>query len=113
MEHKEFEALEDRIRARAHHIWEREGCPDGRAERDDWRQETTTDMDVPEATEHTLADLLYDEVRRRAYALWEAEGRPEGRNHEHWLAAEREVMREHGIHAAAPQPSPDRPAKKQ
>lgn len=31
---------DDQIRARAHHIWEREGCPDGRAE-DHWQMART------------------------------------------------------------------------
>jgi hypothetical protein len=31
-------------------------------------------------------------IRQRAFDMWEAEGKPEGREHDHWLAAEREVL---------------------
>ncbi len=33
-------------------------------------------------------------IRQRAYGLWEAAGQPQGREHEHWLAAEKEVLEE-------------------
>ena len=31
-------------------------------------------------------------IRTRAYELWEAAGHPEGLEHQHWLAAEEEVL---------------------
>ncbi|CAA7627109.1 DUF2934 domain-containing protein [Magnetospirillum sp. UT-4] len=47
------EFSEDAIRARARHIWEREGCPEGRA-LDHWqmaRSELAMEAGVPAATE--------------------------------------------------------------
>jgi hypothetical protein len=39
-------------------------------------------------------DDIQDLIRTRAYRLWESEGRPEGMEHQHWLAAEKEVLEE-------------------
>lgn len=37
---------------------------------------------------------IEDLIRTRAYRLWEEQGRPEGQDHQHWLAAEKEVLEE-------------------
>ncbi len=34
-----------------------------------------------------------EQIRQRAYELWEQSGREHGREIEHWLEAEREVLR--------------------
>lgn len=39
-------------------------------------------------------DEIHDLIRTRAYRIWESEGRPEGMDHQHWLAAEKEVLEE-------------------
>lgn len=44
------------------------------------------------------------EIARRAYELWMQEGQKKGRDQDHWLAAEREIMK-------VPPPSQDRPNK--
>ena len=33
-------------------------------------------------------------IRTRAYELWEADGHPDGLEHQHWLTAEEEVLKE-------------------
>ncbi|WP_158802552.1 DUF2934 domain-containing protein [Acidisoma sp. L85] len=58
-------SLEQGVREHAYLLWERDGCPEGRAD-EYWHQ----------AHEHHL--------RERAYVLWEQEGRPEGRGDEYW-----------------------------
>lgn len=44
------ELTDDMIRARAHHIWEREGCPDGRA--DDHWQMARSELAIATAPAH-------------------------------------------------------------
>jgi hypothetical protein len=47
---------------------------------------------------HGSGDLVMQDVeqaiRERAYCLWEESGCPEGNAEEHWLAAQREVLRD-------------------
>ncbi|NAZ37207.1 DUF2934 domain-containing protein [Rubellimicrobium sp. CFH 75288] len=47
---------EERIRARAHAIWEREGCPDGRHE-EHWRQ-ATAEIDAEEGQGGAQAEAM-------------------------------------------------------
>jgi hypothetical protein len=44
---------------------------------------------------------LEQRIRERAYEIWNAEGRADGRAGEHWLAAEREVLRLEVVRVAA------------
>jgi hypothetical protein len=37
-------------------------------------------------------ETTHGQIARRAYEIWEQEGCPEGRDHDHWLAAERQVL---------------------
>jgi hypothetical protein len=57
--------LERIVREMAYELWEREGCPDGRAD-EYWRR----------AQEQRLCE--------RAYRIWEQEGRPDGQADRHW-----------------------------
>ncbi len=57
--------LDQAVRERAYLLWEKDGCPDGRAEEYSHR-------------------ALDQHLRERAYALWQQEGSPEGRQDEYW-----------------------------
>lgn len=66
--------VEQSVRESAYYLWEREGCPEGRAT-EFWDR----------AHEQT--------IRERAYTLWQQEGCPEGRAEEIW-----QKTREFGTH---------------
>jgi Protein of unknown function (DUF2934) len=57
--------LEQSVRERAYLLWEKDGCPEGRAE-EYWHR------------------ALDQHLRERAYVLWQQEGSPEGRQDEYW-----------------------------
>lgn len=57
--------LDQAVRERAYLLWEKEGCPDGRAE-EYWHR------------------ALDQHLRERAYVLWQQEGSPEGRQEKYW-----------------------------
>ncbi|MDR7010030.1 MULTISPECIES: DUF2934 domain-containing protein [Paraburkholderia] len=57
--------LDQAVRERAYLLWEKEGCPDGRAD-EYWHR------------------ALDQHLRERAYVLWQQEGSPEGRQDEYW-----------------------------
>jgi hypothetical protein len=38
--------------------------------------------------------LTHEEIANRAYDIWDACGRPANQEHEHWLRAERELMKD-------------------
>jgi len=57
--------LDQAVRERGNLQWEKEGCPDGRAE-EYWHR------------------ALDQHLRERAYVLWQQEGSPEGRQDEYW-----------------------------
>jgi hypothetical protein len=59
------QGLDQIVRERAYLLWEKDGCPHGRAE-EYW---------------HSAHD---QRLRERAYVLWQQEGRPEGRAEEQW-----------------------------
>jgi hypothetical protein len=59
------QGLDQVVRERAYLLWEKDGCPDGRAE-EYW---------------HRAHD---QRLRERAYVLWQQEGCPEGRAEEQW-----------------------------
>ena len=40
------------------------------------------------------AQQVLDLIRSRAHEIWEAAGKPDGKDHEHWLAAQTEVLEE-------------------
>lgn len=69
--------IECRLKERAYFIWQREGCPEGRA-LDNW------------------LEAKREEIRLRAYCIWEREGRPEGWELDCWLEAEGEMAAELG-----------------
>jgi hypothetical protein len=59
------QGLDQLVRERAYLLWEKDGCPDGRAD-DYWQQ-------------------AHDQhLQERAYILWQQEGCPEGRAEEQW-----------------------------
>ena len=39
-----------------------------------------------------MEQVLEQRIRQRAYEIWETVGRPDGDFHQHWLAAERELV---------------------
>ena len=39
-------------------------------------------------------DEIQNLIRLRAYHMWQAEGQPHGLEHQHWAAAEKEVLEE-------------------
>jgi hypothetical protein len=39
-----------------------------------------------------MEQALDQRIRQRAYEIWETVGRPDGDSHQHWLAAERELL---------------------
>jgi hypothetical protein len=39
-----------------------------------------------------MEPTLEHRIRERAYEIWHAQGQTDGKAHEHWLAAEREVL---------------------
>jgi hypothetical protein len=57
--------LDQAVRERAYLLWEKDGCPEGRAE-EYWQR------------------ALDQHLRERAYVLWQQEGSPEGRQDEYW-----------------------------
>jgi hypothetical protein len=57
--------LEQAVRERAYHLWEKDCCPQGRGD-EYW---------------HRARD---QHLRERAYVLWRQEGSPEGRADEYW-----------------------------
>jgi Protein of unknown function (DUF2934) len=66
------------------------------------------------------AEEIRELIRVRAYEIWEAEGQPEGKHHEHWLAAQKEVLEEVDrsgatgpADPAARDPHPHHPRKRQ
>ena len=62
----------------------------------------------------SISDDLRAAIELRAYYIWEREGRPEGRQHEHWAAAEAEILSAAPVkQAAAPKkPAAKKPAEK-
>lgn len=59
------QGLDQVVRERAYHLWEKDGCPHGRAE-EYW-------------------DRAHEQhLQERAYVLWQQEGCPEGRAEELW-----------------------------
>lgn len=67
--------IECRLKERAYFIWQREGCPAGRA-LDNWLEAKS------------------EEISLRAYFIWERQGYPEGRALDCWLEAEKELAGE-------------------
>jgi hypothetical protein len=57
--------LDQAVRERAYALWEKDGCPEGRAE-EFWHR------------------ALDEHLRERAYVLWQQEGSPEGLQDEYW-----------------------------
>ena len=57
--------LDQAVRERAYLLWEKDGCPEGRAE-EYWHR------------------ALDQHLRERAYVLWQQEGSPEGRQDKYW-----------------------------
>ena len=53
------------VRTLAYDLWQRAGCPEGKADQ-------------------FWSTARHDYLARRAYCLWEQEGRPEGRADEYW-----------------------------
>ncbi len=49
----------------------------------------------------THSELSREKVAQRAYQLWEAAGHPTGQDLEHWLQAEKELLKVSGLHPAA------------
>ncbi len=47
------------------------------------------------------SELSREKVAHRAYQLWEAAGHPIGQDLEHWLQAEKELLKVSGLHPAA------------
>ena len=39
-----------------------------------------------------MEQVLEQRIRQRAYEIWETVGRLDGDSHQHWLAAERELV---------------------
>jgi Protein of unknown function (DUF2934) len=63
-------------------------------------------MDLQQQVAHmelTLEPALELRIRERAYEIWHADGRADGKAHEHWLAAEREVLSS----LSPPSPTPE------
>lgn len=56
---------------------------------------------IPDPTEPAMPEAtpmaLRDEIAKAAYGFWEADGRPEGSAMHYWLAAESEVLKQHGL----------------
>ena len=90
---------EEEIRARSYQIWEREGCPDGKAEEHWLRAEAEL---ADECESGRIASIHFreqtfpsdEEIRARAHSIWEREGRPEGKAEVHWLKAKAELEAE-------------------
>ena len=51
-----------------------------------------------------MEPTLEHRIRERAYEIWHADGQADGKAHEHWLAAEREVL---SSSLPAPSPAPE------
>jgi hypothetical protein len=49
-----------------------------------------------------MEQTLEHRIRERAYEIWHANGQADGKAHEHWLAAELEVLSSPSMHALAP-----------
>jgi len=58
--------------------------------------------------EPTLELTLEHRIRERAYAIWHAHGQADGHAHEHWLAAEREILASLSVPPPEPQASTPR-----
>jgi hypothetical protein len=50
-----------------------------------------------------MEPTLEHRIRERAYEIWHAQGQTDGKAHEHWVAAEREVLSS----LSAPSPAPE------
>jgi hypothetical protein len=59
-----------------------------------------------------VMENLEQAIRERAYCLWEESGCPDGNAEEHWLAAQREILRDSlGTFARVSVTEPDAPKK--
>ncbi|KRB49321.1 hypothetical protein ASE04_18725 [Rhizobium sp. Root708] len=59
-------------------------------------ESVTNETGIPAQAEISAVsdeDIL-DRIRSRAYHIWEADGGPHGRHDDHWLQAEKEILRE-------------------
>jgi hypothetical protein len=59
-----------------------------------------------------MEQALEHRIRERAYEIWNAHGQIDGKAHDHWLAAEHEVLSCLSLHAPARDTEAPKPRKR-